>query len=52
MNSPINTCICEACESPDKHNIYADDYCQECYEECREESYLSQGERDQNKLIL
>jgi hypothetical protein len=30
------TCRCEACESPDKHNIYADGYCQECYEECRE----------------
>jgi hypothetical protein len=29
-------CICEACESPDKHNIYAEGYCQECYEECRE----------------
>ena len=29
-------CACEYCESPDKHNIYAEGLCQECYEECRE----------------
>jgi len=33
-------CACEYCESPDKHNIYAEGLCQECYEECREEKQL------------
>ena len=31
-------CACEVCESPDKHNIFAEGFCQECYEECRGES--------------
>jgi hypothetical protein len=31
-------CSCEYCESPDKHNIYDEGLCQECYEECREEN--------------
>lgn len=38
MDTKSQVCACEYCESPDKHNIFAEGFCQECYEECREES--------------
>lgn len=31
-------CACEVCESPDRNNIFAEGFCQECYEECRGEN--------------
>ena len=38
MDTKNQVCACEYCESPDKHNIFAEGFCNECYEECREES--------------
>jgi hypothetical protein len=29
-------CKCEICQSPDKHNIFAEGFCKECFEECQE----------------
>jgi hypothetical protein len=38
LEEKSQVCACEVCESPDRNNIFAEGFCQECYEECREES--------------
>jgi hypothetical protein len=37
-NKGDDYCKCEHCESPYKHNIYAEGFCEECYEECKDEN--------------
>jgi hypothetical protein len=37
-NKGDDYCQCEHCESPYKYNIYAEGFCEECYEECKDEN--------------
>jgi len=38
LEEKSQVCACEVCESPDRNNIFAEGFCQECYEECREDA--------------